>query len=162
MSMQNTWTRREALRAAILIAPLALIPRRGDAALPTARPDVGLVPGRAPGLVPGLVPGLRVGRCTLVEVRAVELGGIPVVLRAPDGHLFEVDILRHDPATPGVARAGALGLYVRNNGTGTTSTHEEEGLGAIALAGVLAREGADRRTPRLRTLRERAPHLVSR
>jgi hypothetical protein len=158
MDMQKTWTRREALRTAVLIAPLVLVARRGaSATLSEPRRD-------SLGLGPTFVPGTRVGRCTLVAVRPLEVGGIPVVLCAPDGHIFEVDVLRHDPATPGVARAGSLGLYVRNNGTGSKSTHEEEGLGALALADLLAKRGlgTDRLVKSLRTLRERAPRLVLR
>jgi hypothetical protein len=140
--MARSFTRRVALRAAFLAAPLAVVTRRGQASL--AEPPF-----------PELQLGTQVGRCTLVSIRGVEDGRVPVVLRAPGGHEFMVDVLRHDPQTPGIARAGRLGVYIRNGGSGSKATHEEEGLGAMALADLLAeREGRGLDVPRLASLRD--------
>jgi hypothetical protein len=139
--MARSFTRRVALRAAFLAAPLAVV-TRGEASL--SEPPF-----------PELELGTRVGQCTLVSIRAVEDGRVPVVLRAPDGHEFVIDVLRHDPGAPGIARAGKLGVYVRNGGGGSKATHEEEGLGAMAFAELLAgREESGLHTPRLATLRD--------
>jgi len=103
---------------------------------------------------------MQVGRCTLVAVRPIKAGGVPVVLATPSGRTFHVDVLRHDPATPGVARGGSLGVYVRNAGGGTRATDEEHGLGAMALAQLLAkREAEGRPIPALLTLREHTRQL---
>jgi hypothetical protein len=111
--------------------------------------------------LPELAPGMRFGRCTLVAVGPVEAGGVPLTLRASDGTTFGVDVLRHDPACPGVARAGALSVYMRNGGTGRTSTHEEHGLAAMAVARLLADRPLGREPAPLLTLRERIPALAA-
>jgi hypothetical protein len=88
-------------------------------------------------------------------------GGVTVTLRARDGSTFHVDVLEHDAAAPGVARAGSLAVYVENGGAGGTATDEEQGLGAMALARVLARrEAAGMRVPVLLTIRQRAPLMA--
>jgi hypothetical protein len=85
---------------------------------------------------------------------------MPVLLRAPDGSQFGVDILRHDMRSPGVARGGQLAVYLNNGGKGAKASEEEHGLGAMALAGWLARrESAGRPVPALLTLTQRAPRL---
>jgi hypothetical protein len=86
----------------------------------------------------------------------VELGALPVRLRDQAGRSFGVDLLRHDPTTPGIARAGSLAAYLSNDGGGMLATEEEHGLAAMAIAAHLAaREAAGARLPCLSTLRER-------
>jgi hypothetical protein len=141
--MASSFTRRVALRAAFVAAPLAVV-TRGEASfaeLPFGEMQL----------------GTPVGRCTLVAIRPVTDGRVPVVLRAPDGHEFLIEVLRHDPEAPGIAHAGRLGVYLHNGGSGTKETHEEEGLGAMAFAELLAaREERGLATPRLATIRDRS------
>ena len=151
--MAKGWSRREILRSAVLIAPLALVATSAKAAR--------LLPATTPAPVSGpfadLQPGAAVGACKLVKVGAVAGGSVAFTLMAPDGRAFVVDVMKHDPATPGVARAGSLAVYVRNAGGGSKRTDEEQGLGAMALAGLLARrEAAGGSVPALSTLRGRA------
>lgn len=111
--------------------------------------------------VPAPVPwaaalvGLRVGRWTVVVAPGLVLGGIPVLLQGDAGAPFQVDILRRDEATPGVATAGELALYVANGGDGQRATDEDQGLAAMALASALEHQPGAGATPGLLTLRER-------
>ena len=77
---------------------------------------------------------MKVGRCVVVSVGPVVAGALPVVLKAPDGSVFGVDVLKHDRFSPGVSRAGSLAVYLNNGGTGRTSSVEAYGLAAMALA----------------------------
>ena len=160
--MSTHVTRREALRAAAL-APLVLGAQMASAAGNSVVSAAGRRAHGGPEVAfHNLLPGTRVGRCRIVRVSPVVEGGVPVELAAPNGRTFHVDVLRHDAATPGVARAGSLAVYVRNGGKGETATDEEQGLGAIALAALLAHREADGRpVPRLLTLREREPRLAA-
>ncbi|MEI8256484.1 MAG: hypothetical protein WCJ30_12490 [Deltaproteobacteria bacterium] len=100
----------------------------------------------------------RVGGCTLVAVHAVKMGAIPVVLAAAGGTQFQVDVLRRDAQVDanGVRVAGSLTAVLHNRGAGGDPTHEEQGLGVMALLEVLsAREAAGAAVPALLTLRER-------
>jgi hypothetical protein len=114
--------------------------------------------GPASESVLDLKGGTPIGRCTLVAVGPVVNGGIAVTLRSPRGETFHVDVLGRDPGAPGIARAGSLAVYLENGGAGATATDEDQGLGAMALARVLAqREKAGMRVPVLLTIRQRAP-----
>jgi hypothetical protein len=149
------WTRRDALRA-FAVVPVAFVARPAAAASPRRANATAVAPGGAPSAFRDLVPGLTVGSCTLVEVGAIERGGVPIVLRAQGGDTFRVDALRHDAATPGICRAGSLGLYLINQGTGSTQTNEEHGLGVMALGRLLEeREARGGAVPQLLTLQER-------
>jgi len=107
--------------------------------------------------LPELFNGMRVGRCVVVSVGPIEAGAIPVVLKAPDGSVFGLDILRHDPLAPGVSRAGSLAVFLKNGGSGRTASVEEHGLAAMALGKWLARrEAMGRPVPPLLTLRDPA------
>jgi hypothetical protein len=100
--------------------------------------------------------GARFGSCTVTDVAAVEHGSIPVTLIDSQGGSFAVDILRHDSASPGIARAGSLAVYLKV-GQGQQATREEHGLAAMSLAAHLERrEAAGAPAPSLLTLHERA------
>jgi hypothetical protein len=147
------WTRRELLGAMAGALAGATLLGAGDANA-AGRGRGGAAHGGAP--FPDLAPGTRLGPCTLVRVQPLERGGAPVVLRDPHGRDFVVEVHRHDPRAPGVARAGSLAVYVRNGGDGATRTDETHGLGAMALAARLeARERAGGRVPRLASIVER-------
>ena len=130
------------------------------------RPATALARGRkaveAGGAAPTLelAAGTRLGRWTVVEVRPLSDGGIPVILAGDDGVEFQVELTRRDP-DPGADRPVAvteqLALYLSNGGGGNTATIEEHGLGVMTLAAHLAeRERQGKlRLPSLLTLRER-------
>ncbi len=130
-------------------------------ALAPATPDAGATPP-AERAIPELFTGMRVGRCVVVSAGPVVAGGLPVVLKSPDGSLFGVDVLGYDPMAPGVSRAGSLAVYLNNGGTGRKASVEEHGLAAMALGAWLARrESLGRAVPSLLTLRQRAPLLAA-
>lgn len=93
------------------------------------------------------------------------MGAIPVVLRTDAGLRFQVDVLRRDRrggGRLGVANTETFSPYLANRGDGRTATDEDQGLGAMALAEVLARrEAACAPAPALLTMDERrARHPV--
>jgi len=104
-----------------------------------------------------LGPGSKVDRWTIVEIADVHAGCIPVLMAAADGTRFQIDIADRDPEGPKpVAETANLALYVVNGGGGTTSTVEEHGLGAMALAAALRqREQQGAVAPQLVKLRDR-------
>jgi hypothetical protein len=98
----------------------------------------------------------RFGTCEVLGVEKTADGAVSVRLADSGGHPFEVELLGHDSRTPGVARAGSLGVYLNNKGRGSTATIEEHGLAAMALARHIARsEAAGGVLPVLPTLAER-------
>ena len=101
-----------------------------------------------------LQPGQRIERWTVVEVMDPRRGEIPLVMATASGERFRVDVLRHDPAAPGVSNTAALSLYLCNQGKGRQATREEHGLGVMALARALEDGATTPRLPLL-TLRER-------
>ncbi len=154
MNESRFFTRRQALAAAAGVASVVLARPGAAATGPRTSPAAAPEPA---GDALGLVPGLAVGRCSVVRCGPLRAGSLPVELRDPGGRVFAVDLLRHDAATPGVARARSIGVYLRNGGRGSAATVEEHGLGAMALARLLAkREAAGVKLPRLATLREHA------
>lgn len=147
-------SRRDLLTAATALAAL------GTTGLASAAGPAGVAaaPRRARA-VPQLVAGLKLGECTLVRLLPIERAALPFELRDPRGHLFVVEAHRHDPRTPGIARAGSLDVFLSNGGTGATPTDETHGLAAMALARVLAaRERAGHAVPELATIAERWGH----
>lgn len=117
--------------------------------------------GADEGSVYGLRAGMSLGgRWTIVAVHPARMGAIPVVLATASGARFQVDVLRRDsdPTQPlGVGNTAALSLFLANRGDGRTSTDEEHGLGAMALADALREREARHTVPAaLSTLGERA------
>jgi hypothetical protein len=103
-----------------------------------------------------LWPGQELGPCRLVHVLPVERGALPFVLADPSGVRFVVELHVHDPSVRSLARAGSYDVFLRNGGTGDTPTDEAHGLGAMALAAVVAaREASGRPIPPLATIVER-------
>ncbi len=95
------------------------------------------------GLYSTAIPaGTRLHESTLVSVSDERDGTVPIVLADRHGTEFEVEVMRFDAATPGVARAGSLAVYMNNGGDGDTATHEDHGLAAMALAAEIARREA--------------------
>lgn len=140
------WSRREMLRNGAVAGALLAMSRVRSAM--AGQPDLASLP-----------VGTPLGPCKLAAVLPVQRGILPVVLEDPRGETFVVEVHRHDPRAPGLARAGSLDVYLRNGGDGATTTDEAHGLGAMALAELLAtRERAGRRVPRLASIVERWRH----
>lgn len=104
-----------------------------------------------------IVAGATVERWTVVAVHPVTLGALPIVLETVSGHRYQVDVLARDPQGPaGVAETEHFSLYVSNRGDGSSPTDEDQGLGAMALAGALREhERVADSLPSLLTLRQR-------
>ena len=101
-------------------------------------------------------PGLALGPCRLVAVLPVDQGALPFVLCDPQGRTFVAELHVHDPGVRGIARAGSYEIFLRNGGSGSTPTHEAHGLGAMALATLVAeREASGRPIPQLASIVER-------
>jgi len=151
-------TRRDALKAIGVTATVA-----GLVTVPALKAKAADAPKRAKNAAPAdgsswlaHLDGARFAGCLVHSVSPVEHGGVAVTLSDRTGDFFIVDILRHDPATPGVSHAGSLGVYMRIDGE-ARPTREEHGLAAMALALELGRrEAAGLTAPALLTLNERA------
>lgn len=93
----------------------------------------------------GIAPGAAIDRWRVVAVRGVHLGAIAVVMEDADGARFQVDVLRRADGgrAEAIARTPSLEVWLSNRGDGATPTVEEQGLGAMALAEVLARREAE-------------------
>jgi hypothetical protein len=103
-----------------------------------------------------LIPGTRLATCRLVRVMPVERGALPFELEDASGRRFVVEAHRFDPATPGIARAGAADVFLVNGGSGSTPTCEDHGLAAMELAAILTeQQAAGRAMPQLATIVER-------
>ena len=102
-----------------------------------------------------LPEGSRLGNKWRVEqIHGVTFGAIPVVLSSIYSGRFQIDIMRRDDETRGVASTQKLELFVANGGNGHTATDEDHAEAALAMAEVLAR--SESAAPRgLLTLRER-------
>jgi hypothetical protein len=110
----------------------------------------------------GVLPRARFGACEVVSLESMKDGAVSVRFADSAGRPFEVELLGYDSRTPGVARAGSLGVYLNNKGRGSTATIEEHGLAAMALARHLARRQASgAKLPVLPTLAERFPEASS-
>jgi len=134
--------------AAVLAAARTLTGRGGSGGAGTAT---------EPLAVAGVLPKARFGACEVLSLENTQDGAVSVRLADSAGQPFEVELLGYDSRTPGVARAGSLGVYLNNKGRGSTATIEEHGLAAMALASHLARRqvlGA--KLPVLPTLAERS------
>ena len=127
MAWTFTCNRRQLLGAAAAAAAAVLVAPAFAAGRPAAGPAV------------RLAPGMPLGPCRLVRELPLHEGSMPFELVDAAGGRFVVEVHRHDPGAPGIARAGSLSVYLRNGGTGATPTREDHGLGAMALAAELAR-----------------------
>ena len=101
-------------------------------------------------------PGMQLGPCRLVKVLPVEQGALPFELEDPSGGRFIVEVHQRDASVAGLRPAGSHDVFLRNGGSGQTPTNETHGLGAMALATLLAeREASGRPIPPLATIVER-------
>lgn len=93
--------------------------------------------------------GTTVGDATVVAVHGLRNGAIPVVLER-SGDRFAIEIFREEEGgAPPVVRAAGLSLFMVNDGTGFTPTHEGNGVAVMALGRLLAaRRGGGAPIPR--------------
>ncbi len=87
-------------------------------------------------LVAPLVAGSQLGRWKVAAVLPLREGAISVVMARGSGEHFQLDVVaRGQQRAPG--ETDFFQVMVVNRGDGSTSTHEEEGLAAMALADVI-------------------------
>ncbi len=92
------------------------------------------------------------------QVMPTVAGAIPVLMRAPDGSRFQVDVMRREAGGPvGIATTETLALYVSNGGAGDQPSGATHVRGARLLAARLAQIEAEQGLPArgLLTLSER-------
>ncbi|MBK9030456.1 MAG: hypothetical protein IPL61_03795 [Myxococcales bacterium] len=118
----------------------------GPAAPVTARvhDDLPPAPDAAATAFLGPLAGTSLGAWTVTRVHGVFRGGLPMVLAHADGRRAQVDLLRHDAASPpGIAATGAGHLYLVNSGRGARTTPPDLELAIRQLAQVLAQRPGD-------------------
>jgi hypothetical protein len=109
-------------------------------------------------LVSPLVVGSRLGRWNVEELLPIEDGALSVVLADSAERRFQLDVCAKDEtsdARRGPGQSELFEVFLANQGDGETSTFEEHGLAAMALADLIrANEHRVERTAFL-TLRQR-------
>jgi hypothetical protein len=102
--------------------------------------------------------GSAVGEWRVERIYGVKMGAVPVVLSTADGRRVQLNVHRRDPSgANGVGTEGGVTVVVVNRGHGSDSTDEQFGLGAMALATVLAeRERSGAALPALLTIEQRS------
>jgi hypothetical protein len=152
------WSRRDFMWGASAVAAATAVttaPHASGAAA-TATGGTGTSRVKAAGAPVDLVPGLPLGPCRLVQILPVERGALPFELEDPAGRRFVVEVHRHTEGVAALRRAGSCDVFLRNGGSGSTPTNETHGLGAMALASLLAaHEAYGKPLPQLGTIVER-------
>jgi hypothetical protein len=92
-------------------------------------------------LVAGIKSGTKLAGSIVLLVEPLAHGAIAVMLAAPSGEPFRLEIMRRDAsaiprAAPG--RTERFAVYVVNRGDGAVPTVEAQGLAAMALANHIA------------------------
>ncbi len=150
----------------LLSVAVSLVRRRRDRRLenpPAARPCAeGAAPGSRSEQVLALFGHLRAGSsvdgCRILEIYEDDRGCVPVLLAAPGGRRFRIDVLQREPGgPPPPAETGKLGLYLAGIRDGSP-TPDECLRGARALAAALASVDAEP-PPWLLTLTQRTALL---
>lgn len=159
MASRSTWSRRDLLCAAGALATATIVRTVSAKDAPRTTGRTGRFARRSAPPQPAppeLVPGMKLGPCKLTRLLPVERDALPFELQDPSGQLFVVEAHRRDESRPGIARAGSLDVFLVNGGDGSMPTDEARGLGAMALARVLAvRERAGLPVPPVATIVER-------
>ncbi len=105
----------------------------------------------------GLDRGARVGEWRVAHVGALRRGGRVLVLHREGGQPFELEVLAADdggPRAPG--RSEHFAVFVRNAGDGSTSTVEDHGLAAMALASHLRKHEGEMDRSGFQSMRARS------
>jgi hypothetical protein len=150
------WSRRDFLwgASAAAAATAMTTSSRAGATAQAGATAAASVP--AAGAPVDFVPGLPLGPCRLVQILPIERGALPFELEDPAGQRFVVEVHQHAAGVSALRRAGSYDVFLRNGGSGSTPTHETHGLGAMALASlVAAHEAYGKPIPELGTIVER-------
>lgn len=96
-------------------------------------------------LLSPLAEGSRLLGWEVVAIAPLALGAVRVDMRGESGVAFAIEVLARDasplaPVPP--ARTGKFAVHVNNGGDGRMPTAEEQGLAAMALAQVVAKNEA--------------------
>jgi len=131
-----------ALGGGVVAAPL--LGRVGGA--PGAAMAAPLTPADAEKILRPLAVGSRLARWKLIAVETHQ-GAITVTLRAESypENVFHLEILARDRAALAArppAETEHFAVFVRNAGDGWLPTQEEQGLAAMTLAAVIAKNDA--------------------
>jgi hypothetical protein len=128
----------------VLGASALATPLRAAAAESAATPR----PARSPSaLLHPLVPGARLARWVVAAIEPLRRGAMAVVLHAEGDarQRFRLEIMARDPS-PLAARPPAetrsFAIFVCNGGDGFAPTVEDQGLAAMTLGALLARNEA--------------------
>jgi hypothetical protein len=108
-----------------------------------------------------LVPGARLARWTIVQIDPIVNGTVAVKVRTDDQHTFDLEIMARDEgAVAGrpPAETARHAIYVVNGGDGWAPTHEEQGLAAMTLAQIVAKNEREVRLAGFLTHAERIEH----
>lgn len=116
-------------------------------------------------LLSPLTVGARLLSWEVVAIEPMELGAVRVRLRGDDDTTFGIEIMARDRsplASRPPAQTERFALYVSNGGDGRSPTAEEQGLAAMALVQIVARNEAHVSTEGFLTHAERiAEHPVA-
>jgi hypothetical protein len=111
-------------------------PRDGDdGAEPATRENIAR-------LLSPLTAGARLARWTVTQIDPLVNGCVTVKVRTDDGHTFDLELLARDHALLAQrppAETERHAVFVVNGGDGWSPTHEEQGLAAMTLAQIVAR-----------------------
>lgn len=116
-------------------------------------------------LLSPLTEGARLLSWEILAIEPLEKGAVRVALRGESGATFGIEILARDGsplASRPPAQSERFALYVSNGGDGRSPTVEEQGLAAMALVQIVARNEAHVSTEGFLTHAERiAAHRVA-
>jgi len=136
-----------------LAAPAADLGNQG------IRPKVTAASPEALQVLGGVDVGTTLGQWTVVAVYDFHMGAVPVVLETANGVRYQVDVLRRDPrpqAARGVGESRQLSFFLSNEGNGSKTSNESQGLGLMALAATVRAREPQRLPSALLSLEERA------
>jgi len=108
-----------------------------------------------------LAAGSRLARWTIVQIDPVVHGCVSVKVRTDDGHTFDLELLARDHnalAQRPPAETERHAIFVVNGGNGWAPTQEEQGLAAMTLAQIVAKNEREVRLSGLLTHAERIEH----
>lgn len=116
----------------------------GTPASPALPPTVGAGAGAGNPLelIAPLSAGSKLARWTLVAVQPLQRGALTVIVRGEAEHTFAIEILARDHGPLGIkppAETKHFAVHVRNGGDGWQPTVEDQGLAAMTLAQIVAR-----------------------
>jgi len=139
------------------VASVAVVnaPRDAAASTPVDTVDAPRVAAR---LVAPLASGSVLGPWRVLRVLPLDAGAVSVVLVDAEERSFQLDICARDPdpsAVHGPAHTEQFEIFLANEGDGSTSTHEDHGLAAMAVAEIVRANESQLSSGPFSTLRAR-------